>query len=63
MIVCAIVTSVLGAVEYFRQHHALKDITIFARGTVVSTIPNVLFMTSIWALVCGGLFVVILVVA
>ena len=63
MIVCAIVTSVLGAIEYFRQHRALKDVTVFARGTVVSTVPNMLLMTAIWVLVCGGLFIVILVVA
>jgi uncharacterized membrane protein YidH (DUF202 family) len=63
MIVCAMCTAVLGAVEYYRQHHALVDTTTYAKGTVTNTVPHMVFMAAMFGLVCTGLFVVILVVA
>lgn len=63
IISCAIVTTLLGAVEYFRQHRALTDTSKYATGTALNTAPNMLVMAGIVVLVCGGLFVVILVVA
>ena len=61
IILCAIFTTLLGAVEYFRQHLALDDISVYKSGTVYNTIPNMLAMAVIVLLVCGALFVVILV--
>jgi uncharacterized membrane protein YidH (DUF202 family) len=63
LIAFAIVTALLGAVEYFRQHHALTDTSVHERGTALSTMPNMVAMAGIVLLVCGGLFVVILIVA
>lgn len=61
IIVCAIVTTLLGAVEYFRQHRALDNVSVYKSGTVLSTTSNMLAMAVIVLLVCGALFVVILV--
>lgn len=59
----AIVTELVGIVEYFRQHHALIDTSVYKRGTALNTIPNMVAVAGIGLLICGGLFVTIMVVA
>ena len=63
MLVGAMGITTLGAVRYFNQHWALADNTKLTSGRAISERRNVLIAGAIFAVVCVGLFIVVLVVA